>query len=695
MGNNPQSLIRDDEEFNTPRDRGPFGGSESLPRGNPVALPPMALIVDAILWPEEGSQVPSMSKLRSDDTVKKPAERSVPLRRQRIWCTVSVDGRDLGPPIAFPKIPGKRIPLKVEQRNPMSQLVLRFSREDPLREEANQDVYPEPANEDENNLEGEEPEEEDWQLSLTTGPLKPQKKRKEPTIQFPLSSLVRYGVPLYTTLCLGVPLDGETALKLDLAEALQRGQLVDSPKVTITLFRPARPRDFYDLHAEPQPDIHATLVEDLEPLPMCAPEGKRAVGPTCATQIKGLTRALRLMSTVAYSLQDAHFSGVPADSNRELHAEITANDQLCCLQEELQASQRETSRLQAELDQVSTCARLQEERLEKELARACGELQDRQAECQAKSRGEEQVEFLTRELEHAHERVRLLNKGKEQWHYELVRKYTDLEAQHTTTCAEKHMISVEYQVAQESLKQKDVALRQKDSEIQDLVEFRQAQEALQEETELLKAEQDLLAQKWQKEKLELLRASNQEKAVLQDELLKKTEELQALRRTHRPLKLTDTQELEASQSEFVKLQTEAQEAKQMLEATRFELQRAQNDLADVLAEREVLRAGESLRQELQLENLQLRDEIKSLKARECMVREDLREELSASRRKLREETERGWNELQSLREAAKDRNKEVESARTDLDAWSRQNGQSTPLELTSSQPASPELRPRR
>jgi len=256
MGNEPS---RQDNRALTYSVKGPGGGDGEFAD---TILPPMVLIVDAILWRPDCIS-PSrdfddnVSRSRSGRQLTPPA--SATSHSSRIWCTASLDGMEIYPPMSFP-LPPMSVggPMKVIPQTPNSAITLAFQTEAGAKAE----------------------------------------------IRIPLTKLIRYGAPLFTTLWLGLPLEGGTGYQYELSEALHRGQMPDVPKVAVTVFRPARNQDFHGLAVDPQPDVQCILVEDMD---TCTGPVKK--GPTAQVQIKGLVRALRFMSLTTHALQQKLFDG--------------------------------------------------------------------------------------------------------------------------------------------------------------------------------------------------------------------------------------------------------------------------------------------------------------------------------------------------------------------------------------------------
>mmetsp|Transcript_68179 Transcript_68179/g.107331 ORF Transcript_68179/g.107331 Transcript_68179/m.107331 type:complete len:773 (-) Transcript_68179:403-2721(-) len=240
-----------------------------------VILPQMVLIIEHVLWRSDATQhstgfqgnldysQKSLTPLdRSYQSIQSTKPGTGPLfgPSSRIWCTASLDGRILGPEISFPSS-GSTPPLKVNPTHPGSILSLKF-RMDPL------------------------------------GTVAPGE------ITIPLFKLVRYGAPLFTTLWLALPLDGDgyEAQNYDLGEAVAKIRNPNLPKVCITLFKPIRREDWHGLAVDPQPDVHGALVEDMD---TCVGPAKR--GPTAIQQIKGLHYSLRTLSQMIAALQEALF----------------------------------------------------------------------------------------------------------------------------------------------------------------------------------------------------------------------------------------------------------------------------------------------------------------------------------------------------------------------------------------------------
>lgn len=283
MGNEASHSVKDDE----------YGKASVSKEFENVVLPPMVLIIENIVWRAESPQQQqagfqgnldlsqkslsmSMSQLdRSYQSIQVSRPGTGPLYTQpsRVWCTASLDGRIVGPEIMFPSSSATQ-PLKVTPQHPGSVLSLKF-RMDPY---------------------GTAPGE----------------------ITIPLYKLIRYGAPLFTTLWLALPLDGDSfeAQNYELGEAIAKIRNPNLPKVCITLFKPVRREDWHGLAVDPQPDVHGALVEDMD---TCV--GTSRKGPTAIQQIKGLHYSLRTLSQMCGSLQEALFDS-PDERNNELARQI-------------------------------------------------------------------------------------------------------------------------------------------------------------------------------------------------------------------------------------------------------------------------------------------------------------------------------------------------------------------------------------
>lgn len=695
MGNQPQSLLRDDDVFDTPRplnndvDEG-IGGTPL------VSLPAMVLFVDSVLWPAAAS---SPAKQDSDG--------------QKLWCTVFVDGRQLGPSI-LAGLGNSRMPLKVEQRGPNSQISFHFSLDGAWEEVKGH------LDETKDMWEGLDVNEEREQEDNSEGKGQKLSNSSSATsnvrIEFPVAQLARYGAPLYTTLCLGLPLESETPVQLDLSEALKKAQAVDAAKVTITLFRPARERDSYGL---PKPDFHAFLVEDTEPMPMCARPDSRPLGPTSAAQIKGLTRALQTMSLVASSLQGLSEPSLV----RSLQEDPSATGDLAA--EQLEQARSETERMRQEL-----------------------------LEClKAKAEADERIESLTGALQQSSEQVRLLSMKNDQRAYvDLNKRYIELQAQYSDISAEHAMRGVEHEQAraraEAQIKTLTSDLRQSKEQLaraEELIKEQVAlmsgqgdkfnelqgsswtvQEALKErEAEIKelrqtvsetkgqlrqKAAQEADFKTWKAEQVEVLRGVSAAAEELQNKLQAKTQELEEVQEAHKdylkasrsPSKreseleqklrfaLQELEEMrstrsmqksnmEASSQDFSQMQAqleqaslmikqlqhESDELKQQAQIANRDFRRTQTHLDNVLAEQQALKAREPLFKELQQENAKLKEEMRTSRANNRESNQGIQQEL-----------EKGWSDLQSLRKAAQARNEEVRKARVDLEAWHQQRSRS-------------------
>lgn len=322
MGNESSRAIED----------GPRGGGDDGAFDN-VILPPMVMVIDHIMWRHE-----DVSGHSSSSTVQ---------------CSATVDGIAVGRPMSFP-LPPMSIggPLRIMPQHPGSTLSLHFSN--------------------------------DAGAAID--------------LKIPLSKLIRYGAPLCTTLWLGLPLDGTTIRDYDFGQALARGNNADIPKVVVTIFRPSKNQDLSRGDAaDPQPDVHGALNEDQDNT--CTGPVKR--GPTAVAQIKGLIRSLRLMSHTTYALQQELFNaagkadhgalakqlqesmqllklGAPQSANanhRDPIASAAVTAEFLQLQDMLDESRRENTRLQVEKAEIQERARLQEEHWRQQLESGGAEAQ--------------------------------------------------------------------------------------------------------------------------------------------------------------------------------------------------------------------------------------------------------------------------------------------------------------------------------
>jgi len=96
-----------------------------------------------------------------------------------------------------------------------------------------------------------------------------------------------------------------------------------------------------------------------------------------------------------------------------------------------------------------------------------------------------------------------------------------------------------------------------------------------------------------------------------------------------------------------------------LQDTTEELERKKAEILNMRAEREVMRTGQVLHQELVDENLAMKEELDKLKAKDANSRKDLQDQLA-----------RACEELNVLRSEQLKRNQDGHPA--DLDAWNRQ-----------------------
>merc|ERR1719197_1126317 len=104
--------------------------------------------------------------------------------------------------------------------------------------------------------------------------------------------------------------------------------------------------------------------------------------------------------------------------------------------------------------------------------------------------------------------------------------------------------------------------------------------------------------------------------------------------------------------EIKELKEAERKSENRIQDTKEELDRKKGELLNMRAEREVLRTGEVLRQELVDENLTMREELDKLKKKDANARKDLQDQLA-----------RACEELNVLRAEHQERSEEVQRAR--------------------------------
>lgn len=104
-------------------------------------------------------------------------------------------------------------------------------------------------------------------------------------VAFKICQLFRFGAPLYTSLCLGIPVDSTMTSAGSLPDYLRLAVEADVPKVCITVFKPSR---IGGLDKTPLPDIPGALSEDSD---MCGVPSANSV--SAAGQVKGLITCMK------------------------------------------------------------------------------------------------------------------------------------------------------------------------------------------------------------------------------------------------------------------------------------------------------------------------------------------------------------------------------------------------------------------
>lgn len=534
------------------------GGKDFEKDFQDTILPPMVLIIDQIVWPVGSISQAAPDKRPGSGRLTPPASSA---HGARIWCSAWLDGVEIGQPVQFP-LPPLSVggpTMKVIPQTPGSVCTLKF------RTDAG----------------------------------------AEGLIRVPLHKLIRYGAPLYTSLWLGLPVEGDSGYEVELADALSRGQNPDVAKCAITIFRPARNQDFHGMAVDPQPDIQSTLQQ--EDMDTCTGPVKR--GPGAAVQIKGLVRALRLNALTTLALQTKLFEGGMASSDLSRQLQETV------LSLTPKIKERDPDMNMALTDQVERQLRATEDRA----ARLADQYEDLR-------RANTQLEVEKASLE---QRLKLQT---EHWQQQQQSNSAELQALREA----------------DSLRQREL-----DRYVQDLEglnDLRKSQEQNQED--LNKASNQL-------EELHNLRSQVQthrgQQLYLQRELTLATEELQSLRALEGQRKSL-SQDHAAAQDELVRVQV-------ALDGERKELAKCRDELKNLPAlssqagylDSELKLAREKV-ESLSSENKDIQQELARAKA----TAEALSVEKDKTTKMLEDHLARANTELETLRARDTDRPSQVE-----------------------------------
>lgn len=450
-------------------------------------------------------------------------------------------------------------------------------------------------------------------------------------ITIPLTKLIRYGLPLCTTLWLGLPLEGGSGMKYDISEALARGNNPDIPKVVVTIFRPSRNQDFHGLAVDPQPDVHGALTEDID---TCTGPVKK--GPTAIAQIKGLIRALRVLSFTTHSLQEKLFTAdrsntaltqqlqdtmralTPTIRDRMPNDNGAAEAQVQQMQEMLNEARHENTRLQVEKAELQERSKLQEGHWRQQLESAGLELHALRSSDQLRSH---EMDRLGQELGS----FQALRAAQEESHHQIQQAHTQLEelealkGQVQTQRGQQQYLQRELTLATEELQSLKVLDRQRKSLSQD---HAQIQDELVRTGVTLEGAQKELSQA--RQELKNLPGLEKQVQYLDAELKSSREKVENISAEQRAV----AEELVRAKATSETLNIEKNATTRMLE----------DQLARVTGELEAFRTRD-LDKPAQLEE----------KARERVELESLRNEKQQWREDLESECHRWNSELESLR----------------------------------------------
>jgi len=252
-----------------------------------MMLPPLVLVLQAILWSNRIAAPPGQTPSDGNGQLRKPAEA---LGMMKVRCVILFNEAEIGHTLEFPSPP-----LTIPKGPAKSKISLRFF-----------DVrsMPVPTTSTSKVSQG-------GMAKLSAGDALAE-------VHFTLAELLPFGVPLYTSLWLGLQekQPGQPQVPAELHESLVRARDVSVPKVAVTIFKPAplaRPTpkaaSVPGTPAAPQPDLDGALVKLLEEknggLDFGCTANRTLHGPSLRDQVRGVMESVKVANTMTYSLQVA------------------------------------------------------------------------------------------------------------------------------------------------------------------------------------------------------------------------------------------------------------------------------------------------------------------------------------------------------------------------------------------------------
>jgi len=186
-------------------------------------------------------------------------------------------------------------------------------------------------------------------------------------VSFPISRLVKYGAPLYTSLCLGMYRDGNIDSFNRLSDALNMSMDPKAPKVYITLYKPENTP--LDAQARPKPDIKSALVEEQE-LTCGIPSGAGSQLES-KQQIQGLIECIQIASTGIFELDDQvqQLQGMIEEERLSLEGELQRKLEGAAQSDSGKVAE-ELRKLQADREDLMRCIEEKEVRYQEASCRA-------------------------------------------------------------------------------------------------------------------------------------------------------------------------------------------------------------------------------------------------------------------------------------------------------------------------------------
>jgi len=517
-------------------------------------------------------------------------------------------------------------------------------------------------------------------------------------IEIPLRKLIRYGAPLYTTLWLGFALDAKGS-SCDFMDAFTNSQNPEMAKVALTLFRPCWDQDYHGLAVNPEPDIRTTLAEDMD---CCT--GPTMAGPTASSQIRGLMRALRILSITTQTLQEAVFSpdrGINPELTKQLQDTLLAlspdpavasDGRILELQDLVEKGRQENARLQLLYSELQQRNCLQGDLWKKQLESKDAELQAVRREDGFRSTALDQAHQEVSELQRRRDNVESANQLLEGSRKALSNDHAEVKDELTRLQEELSRTQEELSGTQASLAGAEKELIQARASLStlptleehvghlevDLKLARENAEALFAEN--LENQQELSRARARVESMQLEKESMTKR--LDDQLARGDELLEALR-IHDQDRVSQDDELATLRLETSVLRQERQQLTEDkdrhckrwsaevegLRAAKEQLCKLQKELAQKSTELEVMRVSHNhsrTRQEAMFAKT-LEDEARN-KAEDGALKEALSRLKSAAPQRLKDLRE----ECEDLRKKDEERvqlNEQLTKALAELDIW--------------------------